>query len=66
PGRVARAGVFGSTARGEDRSGSDLDVVLQLGGERPLHTYRLMDLEDLVQAKVHESLPDVPGRRGLL
>ena len=56
---VKRAGVFGSTARGEDRGDSDLDIVLQLGRDRDVHPYRLMDLKDLVHAEVAEKLPDV-------
>jgi hypothetical protein len=56
---VKRAGVFGSTARGEDRGDSDLDIVLRLGRERDVHPYRLMDLKDLVYAEVAEQLPDV-------
>ena len=56
---VKRAGVFGSTARGEDRSDSDLDIVLQLGRDRDIHPYRLMELKDLVQAAVNKQLPGV-------
>ena len=56
---VKRAGVFGSTARGEDRSDSDLDIVLQLGRDRDIHPYRLMELKDLVQAEVNKQLPGV-------
>jgi hypothetical protein len=56
---VKRAGVFGSTARGEDRGDSDLDIVLQLGRNRDIHPYRLMDLKDLVQAEINRQLPAV-------
>lgn len=56
---VARAGVFGSTARGEERSDSDLDVVLHLGDRRAIHPYRLMDLKDTVATRLQQALPDV-------
>ncbi len=41
---VVRAGIFGSTARGERREGSDLDVLVEFEGGRTL--FDLVDLRD--------------------
>lgn len=56
---VARAGVFGSTVRGEECGDSDLDVVLYLGGRRDIHPYRLMDIKHLVGERLRRALPDM-------
>lgn len=41
---VVRAGIFGSTARGEGRDDSDLDVLVEFEGGRTL--FDLVDLRD--------------------
>ena len=41
---VVRAGIFGSVARGEARSGSDLDVLVEFEDGRTL--FDLVDLRD--------------------
>lgn len=51
--------MFGSTARGEDRIESDLDVILDLGSWRHIHPYRLMELRDLIAGYVPDVLPEV-------
>ncbi|MFA6316496.1 MAG: nucleotidyltransferase family protein [Elusimicrobiota bacterium] len=41
---VKRAGVFGSFARGEQRSGSDVDILVEF--RSPISLFRFMDLEE--------------------
>lgn len=41
---VREIGVFGSHARGEERPGSDLDILVEF--ERPLDLFRFLDLEE--------------------
>jgi len=59
-GGVARAGVFGSTARGQDRSDSDVDVVLSLAPEADPDPIDLIKLEDRVREAFETEMPGVP------
>jgi hypothetical protein len=50
---VVRAGVFGSVARGEATPESDLDLLVEFGGQPTLH--------DLVE--LHDQLAEQAGRK---
>ncbi len=51
---IKQIGVFGSYIRGEERQGSDLDVLVEF--YRPIDLFRFMDLErelsEILQVKV--------------
>lgn len=53
---VARAGVFGSTARGEDTPDSDLDVVLVLRDNAKLDLMSVVGLKDRVATALAAAL----------
>jgi hypothetical protein len=56
---VERAGVFGSTARGEDRPDSDIDLVVDFGGSTAIHPYRLIESTRILEAAFAEAFPEV-------
>ena len=45
---VVHAAVFGSVARGEEREGSDVDVLVELDPARPLDIYAYVGLKRLI------------------
>ena len=51
--RVARAAIFGSYARGEEREDSDIDILIEFKGDR--------SLLDLAGLKIE--LEEAPGRK---
>ena len=61
---VLHAAVFGSTARGEARPGSDIDVLVDLDPERPVGLFRYarikLDIADLLEGSA-----DVVNRKTL-
>ncbi|WP_200341563.1 nucleotidyltransferase domain-containing protein [Rhodovibrio sodomensis] len=57
---VARAGVFGSTARGDERPDSDLDVVLAMRDDIKLDLLALTTLKDIVASRLADALAGVP------
>lgn len=56
---VARAGVFGSTARGEDGPESDVDVLLCLKPEADPDPIDLMKISDGVRDAFKQQMPEV-------
>lgn len=46
---VLHAGLFGSTARGEARTDSDVDVLVELAEDAPVGIYEFVALERFVQ-----------------
>ena len=48
---VAQLGVFGSYARGEQREGSDLDLLVDLDG--PIDLFRFGDLEEEIARQLN-------------
>ena len=61
---VAHAAIFGSVARGDSRSGSDLDVMIDLAPEAPLTIYAYVDLKEYI-AGLFEGQVDVVTREAL-
>jgi len=55
---VLHAGVFGSTARGDDRPDSDIDIVLELAASDRANLYDLMDVRNAVCEAVSAHLGD--------
>lgn len=45
--KVARLAVFGSCVRGEDRPGSDVDILVEF--ETPVSIFRFLDLKDYLE-----------------
>jgi len=55
---VRHVGVFGSTARGEDRPDSDIDIVVELAGSEQADLYDLVDVRNAVRDAVRARLRD--------
>ena len=62
---VTRAWLFGSYARGEERAGSDVDILVTLDADAPVGLFRLsgmqLDLQDMLGRRV-----DLVTDKGLL
>lgn len=58
--RLESLAIFGSMARGDDREGSDVDVLVTFEGEADFDRFmgRKLDLEDLFQRRVDLGTPD--------
>jgi uncharacterized protein len=58
--RLESLAVFGSMARGDDREGSDVDVLVTFEGGADFHRFMglKLDLEDLLQRPVDLGTPD--------
>jgi predicted nucleotidyltransferase len=61
---VAHAGIFGSTARGEQRAGSDIDIIVDFDPSVPITIYDYVGIKDDI-AELFEQPVDVIDRRGL-
>ena len=61
---VAHAAVFGSVARGEDGAESDIDVLVELDGERPMGIFEYARLKIYV-GEILDRASDVVNRRTL-
>ena len=59
---VQHASVFGSVARGEDRSDSDVDFIVRL--QRPVGFFKLSALEDSLEQKLQRPV-DVVEEEGI-
>lgn len=57
--RIASLAVFGSMARGDDREGSDVDVLVTFEGESDFNRFMglKLDLEDLLLRRVDLATP---------
>jgi predicted nucleotidyltransferase len=49
---VKKAGIFGSVARGDERPGSDVDILLELGSDHKLTLLSMVDLEIALSEKL--------------
>lgn len=61
---ISRAAVFGSVARGDDRPGSDIDIMIEVDPEFHLTVYDYVGLKEYVAA-LFEGPVDVVNRSGL-
>ncbi|NVO13049.1 MAG: nucleotidyltransferase family protein [Rhodoplanes sp.] len=61
---VRRAAVFGSVARGDNRPGSDLDIMVEIDPEAHLTVYDYVDLKDYI-ASLFDGPVDVVNRDSL-
>jgi predicted nucleotidyltransferase len=61
---ILRAAVFGSVARGENRPGSDLDIMIEIDPEAPLGVYDYVGLKEYV-ASLFDGPVDVVSRDAL-
>ena len=49
---VVHAALFGSVARGDDRAGSDIDIMIEIDPDARMTVYEYLDLKDYI-AKEH-------------
>ena len=61
---VAHAGLFGSVSRGEQRTDSDIDIMIDLNPEAHLSVFDYVDLKAYI-ASLFEGPVDVVNREGL-
>jgi uncharacterized protein len=61
---VQRAAVFGSVARGDNRSDSDIDIMVEIDPEAHITVFDYADLKDYI-ASLFDGPVDVVNRDGL-
>jgi predicted nucleotidyltransferase len=61
---VRRAALFGSVARGENRSGSDIDIMIEIDPEAQIGVYDYVGLKEYI-AGLFDGPVDVVSRDGL-
>ena len=61
---VVRAALFGSVARGEARSGSDIDIMVELDPERPIDLLAYVGIVQFIEGLFPVPV-DVANRAGL-
>ena len=61
---VRHAALFGSTARGDNRPDSDIDIVVDLGADTSLSVYDYIGLKDYI-ASLFDRPVDVVSQEGL-
>jgi predicted nucleotidyltransferase len=61
---VAHAALFGSVSRGEEHSGSDIDILIDLDPEAHLSVFDYVDLKEYI-ADLFDGPVDVVNREGL-
>ena len=61
---VRHAAVFGSRARGDDRPGSDIDIMIEVDPVAPIGVYEYVALKDYI-AELFDGPVDVVSRDGL-
>jgi len=61
---VAHAALFGSRARGDNRPGSDIDIMIEIDPEAPIGVFAYAGLKDYI-AEFFDAPVDVVSREGL-
>ena len=61
---VAHAALFGSVARGDNRSDSDIDIMIEIDPDTPMTVFDYMGLKDYIAA-LFDGPVDVVNRDGL-
>jgi uncharacterized protein len=61
---VVHAALFGSVARGDDRAGSDIDIMIEIDPDARMTVYEYLDLKDYIAALFDKPV-DVVNREGL-
>ena len=61
---VMRAALFGSVARGDNRSNSDIDIMIEIDPNARMTVFEYVDLKDYI-AGLFEEPVDVVNREGL-
>jgi uncharacterized protein len=62
---VAHAALFGSVARGEDRSDSDIDIMIEIAPESRMDLLRYVGIVQYVEELLFPVPVDVANREGL-
>ena len=61
---VTHAALFGSVARGDNRSNSDIDIMIEIDPDARMTVFEYVDLKDYIAALFDEPV-DVVNREGL-
>jgi uncharacterized protein len=61
---VKRAALFGSVARGDNRSNSDIDIMIEIDPDARMTVFEYVELKDYIAALFDEPV-DVVNREGL-
>ena len=61
---VKHAALFGSVARGENRSDSDIDIMIEIDPEARITVFDYVDIKDYI-AQLFDGPVDVVNREGL-
>jgi predicted nucleotidyltransferase len=61
---VKHAALFGSVARGENRSGSDIDIMIEIDPEARITVFDYVDIKGYI-AQLFDGPVDVVNREGL-
>jgi predicted nucleotidyltransferase len=61
---VRRAALFGSTARGDNRPDSDIDILIEIDPEAPIGVFEYVGLKEYI-AGLFEGSVDVVSQEGL-
>ncbi len=61
---VAHAALFGSVARGDNRSNSDIDIMIEIDPDARMTVFEYVDLKDYIAA-LFDAPVDVVNREGL-
>ena len=61
---VMHAALFGSVARGDNRSNSDIDIMIEIDPDAGMTVFEYVDLKDYIAALFDEPV-DVVNREGL-
>ncbi|WP_291851090.1 nucleotidyltransferase domain-containing protein [Bradyrhizobium sp.] len=61
---VMHAALFGSVARGDNRSGSDIDIMIEIDPDARITVFDYVDIKEYI-AKLFDEPVDVVNREGL-